>query len=138
MTSAGGAGFDLAWIEGDYAITRLDPHARLSALPGGRFFSMTRTTDELSIVCLADEAPAGGRSEAPYALLRVAGELPLDLTGILVRVIEPLAQAEIPIFSVATFDTDYVLIRAADRERVVRVLTSAGHRFVASESDADG
>lgn len=107
-------------------------------MPGGPFFSMTRTTDELSIVCLAGEAPAGGRREGPYALLRIAGALPLGMTGILVRLIEPLAEVRVPIFTIATFDTDYVLVRSADRQQVERVLAAAGHRFVAAEGEAPG
>ena len=119
---------ELQWIEGEYAICRLDPHARLSAMPRGPFMSITRTVDELSVVCLADEAPEGSRSEGPYALMRVAGSMELGLTGVLASIAAPLATAGVPIFSVATFDTDYLLVRAADRDRAEKALIAAGHQ----------
>jgi hypothetical protein len=132
---ANAAGQDLDWLEGDYAICRLDPHARLGSMPGGPFFSLTRTVDELSVVCLFEEAPAGSRSEGPYAILRIVGELPLELTGILASILNPLAAAGVPIFGLSTFDTDYVLVRRSDRERAEAALVAASHRF-ASGPDA--
>ncbi len=132
------AGRDLEWLEGEYAVCRLDAHAHLSSLPGGPFFSLTRTSDELSIVCLAEEAPAESRSEGPYALLRVSGALPLGLTGVFASLAAPLAAAAVPIFPLATFDTDYLLVRAADRNRAAEALVAAGHRFVGSESSVNG
>ena len=92
--------------------------------------SITRTVDELSVVCLAEEAPAGSRAEGPYALMRVAGSMALGLTGVLASIAAPLAAAQISIFAVATFDTDYLLVRMADRERAAAALVAAGHRFV--------
>ena len=127
-----GKKLELLWVEGEYAICQLPAHAHLTAMPGGPFLSITRTTDELSIVCLAEEAPEGSRSEGPYALLRVAGSMELGLTGVLASIAAPLAAAHISIFSVATFDTDYLLVRAADRERAGAALVAAGHRFVGS------
>jgi hypothetical protein len=120
---------ELLWVEGEYAVCRLDPHARLSSMPRGPFMSITRTVDELSVVCLAEEAPEGSRVEGPYALMRVAGSMILGLTGVLASIAAPLAAAQISIFAVATFDTDYLLVRVADRERAAAALVAAGHRF---------
>lgn len=130
-------GHDLDWLEGEYAICRLDPHSRLTSMPGGPFFSMTRTVEELSIVCLVGDAPEGCRNEGPFALLRIVGELPLELTGILASILNPLAAAAVPIFGLSTFDTDYVLVRRSDRERAGAALVAAGHRFAASGAGAD-
>jgi hypothetical protein len=120
---------ELHWIEGEYAVCRLDPHARLSAMPRGPFMSITRTVDELSVVCLAEEAPEGSRVEGPYALMRVAGSMVLGVTGVLASLAAPLAAAQISIFAVATFDTDYLLVRTADRTLAEATLVAAGHRF---------
>jgi len=59
--------------------------------------SITRTVDELSVVCLAEEEPAGSRAEGPYALMRVAGSMALGLTGVLASIAAPLAAAQISI-----------------------------------------
>lgn len=130
-------GHDLDWLDGEYAICRLDPHSRLHAMPGGPFFSMTRTVDELSIVCLVEERPEGSRSEGPFAILRIVGELPIELTGILASILNPLATASVPIFGLSTFDTDYVLVKTSDRERTEAALVDAGHQFVAAGTGSD-
>jgi hypothetical protein len=122
---------ELAWIEGEYAICRLPPHDRLGSIPGGRFVSMTRTSDELSVVCVREEVPDGARVEGAFALFRVRGSLELSMTGVLASIATPLAAAGVSIFSVATFDTDYVLVPERDRERAASALAAAGHRFVA-------
>jgi hypothetical protein len=121
----------LAWVPGDYAICRLPARSRLGSLPGGEFLAFTRTGEELSIVCVAGETPEGAEVEGPYALFRVAGRLPLGLTGVLASLVDPLRDAAIPVFALSTFDTDYVLVRRADRDRAEAALAAAGHRFEA-------
>jgi len=64
-------------------------------------------------VCPIDEVPVGMRHEGPFVAFVVAGPLDFSLTGIVSRISAPLAQAAIPIFVTATFDTDYVLVPAA-------------------------
>src|SRR5512140_2292609 len=76
-------------------------------------FCITRTTDELSIVALEDAAPADVRAERGWRALRLAGPIDFALTGVLASVLQPLAEARIGIFAISTFDTDYVLVRAA-------------------------
>ena len=125
----------LAWVEGDYAICRLPAHARLSALPGGRFLTISRTSEELSVVCATAEAPEGAKVQGPYALFRVAGDLPLDLTGILASILDPLRDANVPIFAISTFDTDYVLVQSENAARAETALVAAGHEFVAAVPD---
>jgi uncharacterized protein len=126
--------FELAWIDGEYAICRLPAHAVLAGMPGGHFVSITRTAEELSVVCRVDEAPRAAQVEGPYLVFRIVGALPLDATGILDAVLAPLAAAGVPIFATSTFDTDYVLVRVADRERAIAALSDAGHRFATTAS----
>jgi hypothetical protein len=121
----------LIWVAGDYSVCKLPPQARLGSLPGGPFFTIARTSEELSIVCVADQAPEGALVESPFALFRVEGTLPLGLTGILSSLLDPLRDAGIPIFALSTFDTDYVLVRSGDRDRAQQALIGAGHRFAA-------
>ena len=121
---------ELAWVEGRYAICRLPADAPTPEIPAARFVTVTRTAEELSLVCDEERAPDGAPREGPYALFRVAGELPLGLTGILASLLEPLAAAGIAIFALSTFDTDYVLLRSENQGRAESVLREAGHRFV--------
>lgn len=113
---------------GRYAVCRLEPHAHVPEWARGTtFVSITRTPDELSIVCEEGNVPRGTRSEAGYAMLMIEGPLAPEMTGVLVALIAPLANAGIPIFAVSTFDTDYVLVRATLLERALDAIRSAGH-----------
>jgi len=93
------------------------------------FLSISRSADELSVVCAEGYAPIDARSEGPYAILRVAGAMELDLVGVLASLAAPLASAGIAIFALSTFDTDYLLVRESERTRVQATLVAAGHRF---------
>jgi uncharacterized protein len=99
------------------------------ALAGG-FFCVTRTADELSIVCEENRVPAGVRAERDWVSLKLEGPFPFSMTGVLASFLEPLAEAGIPIFAVSTFDTDYVLIKRETLEAAVEVLRTAGHEQV--------
>jgi uncharacterized protein len=122
-------GLDLAWVPGRYAIGRFPPSSALVSLPSGPFVSITRTAEELSLVCPESEMPRGGRSEGAFALFRVAGSMDLGITGVIAALTAPLAAAGVPVFTIATYETDYVLVREADRERAEAALEGAGHRF---------
>ena len=91
------------------------------------FTSITRTSEELSIVCAESVVPAGVKQEANWRMFKVAGPLDFGLTGVLASVAAPLAQAGISIFSIATFNTDYVLVKDAKVTEAVKALQAAGH-----------
>ena len=102
-----------------------------AALPGwaiaGRFCSITRTPDELSIVCPAENAPAHVGSVGPWACLQVEGVLDFGLTGILAGLASSLAAAGINLFAISTFRTDYILVREEDLSRTQDALRGAGY-----------
>lgn len=122
---------NLTTLAGEFAVCRLAPDT--AALPAwataGPWYSITRTADELSIVCPAAQVPAGIQAERDWRMLRLTGPFPFELTGILAAVLAPLAEATIPIFALSTYDTDYVLVKAHDLERAVAALRAAGHRM---------
>jgi hypothetical protein len=90
---------------------------------------VTRTPDELSIVCAAGAVPDGSRSERGWRALRVAGPLDFSLTGVLVSLLAPLADAAVPAFAVSTHDTDYLLVKEESLARAADALRRAGHRL---------
>lgn len=103
----------LEWLDDILALVRLSPSAALPTwIDGAPFVSVTRSERETSIVAPIDRVPDGQAYVGPFRAARVRGELPHDLVGVLVRLAEPLARAQIPIFAISTFDTDYVLVRA--------------------------
>ena len=118
-------------MPGQFAICRLP-----AAVPvpdwalRGHFHSVTRTSDELSIVCLAENVPAGIKAEGPWICFKLAGPFPFSEVGVLASLINPLADRGIPILAIATFDTDYVLIKEEFLGASLEALRSAGHELI--------
>ena len=92
----------------------------------GAFWSVSRTPEELSVVCSAAVVPDGVRREGPFAAFMVEGPLDFALTGIVSRLSAAMADAGIPVFVVSTFDTDYVLIAADRAEQAALTWQRAG------------
>jgi hypothetical protein len=115
-------------VPGSFAVCRLPANAAVPdwALQGS-FFSVTRTVDELSIVCLAAQVPSEVHFETDWTCLKVEGPFPFSETGILTSFVQPLSERAIPIFAVSTFDTDYVLVKRAWVEKAIEALQAAGH-----------
>jgi hypothetical protein len=116
-------------LSGTFAVSRLPAEAPLPPWAAGDpFVSITRTTDELSIVCPEEAVPIGVDAEQGWRCLRVAGPLDLGLVGVLASLVGPLASAGIPVFVVSSFDTDYLLVKLGDYDQAVAELRRAGHR----------
>jgi hypothetical protein len=101
----------LVVLEDELAVARLgatDPIPAWAAQ--GNFSSVTRTAEELSVVCAAEAIPANVQAERGWRCLRVAGRLDFSQTGVLASIAGPLAAAKVSIFAVSTYDTDYVLV----------------------------
>jgi hypothetical protein len=122
------AALTLVPLDGTFAVCRLAADAPVPGwATGGPFVSITRTGDELSVVCREGAVPAGVRCERGWRCLRVAGTLDFSLTGVLASLVGPLAEAGVSASAVSTFDTDYLLVKASGFERAVEVLRRAGH-----------
>lgn len=109
------------------AVCRLDPEAAIPAWVRGPFTSVTRTQDELSIVCDESAAPSDIKAERGWRVVRVLGPIPFEVTGVAAALVSPLAEAKISVFLTATFDTDYLLLKEETFTRAVEVLRAAGH-----------
>ena len=116
----------LRLLPGRFAVCRLDPHAPLPAWAfhnDATFWSLTRTPDELSLVCDQDSVPPSvARVEPGWRALQAEGPIPFDDTGVLASLATPLAEAGIPLFALSTYDTDVVLVKERDLERALAVL----------------
>ena|SRR5579863_5792401 len=111
-----------------YAICRLEAGAPLPAWAGGGdFLSVTRTAQELSVVCADSMVPESAHAQRDQRLLQIEGTLAFVLVGILASIAEPLAKAEIGVFAVSTYDTDYLLISDKELSRAAEVLEASGH-----------
>ncbi|MGB3545213.1 ACT domain-containing protein [Rubrivirga sp.] len=115
-------------LPGVLAVCRLDPDAALEAWMGqGSVSSITRTPVELSVVCQRDGVPEGVVLEDGWRALALRGPIPFELTGVLTRLLDPLAAAEVSIFAISTYDTDVVMVKALALEDAVTALRAEGH-----------
>jgi hypothetical protein len=121
----------LKQLPGLYAISRLEPG---DAIPGWAdgpgFVSITRTDDELSIVCLQDRVPDAVRQDSDWAAFKFEGPFAFGETGIVLSVIRPLSENGLGIFVVSTFDGDHLLVQATDQAAAGRLLVEAGHTLL--------
>ena len=117
------------WLPGPYAIVRIAPDAPVPDwATKGEFTSITRSAHELSIVCPAANLPRDVDSPHHWICLKLEGPFPFSQTGVLLSFIEPLSNNGIPIFTISTYDTDYVLIQE-EFAWALDVLREAGHQL---------
>ena len=112
----------------ELAVVQLDPTADI---PGwalaGALYSVSRTPEELSIVCGQDLVPDRLTAQRGFRALKVQGPLEFSAVGVLESLARPLAEAGLSIFVISTYATDYLLVAAADLSRACEVLVAAGH-----------
>jgi len=117
-------------LHGTYAIVRLALDAPVPAWAmKGEFTSITRTADELSVVCPTENLPPDVKSSHRWICLKLEGPFPFALTGVLLSFIEPLSNNGVPIFTISTYDTDYVLIQEEWVGAAISALQAAGHEL---------
>jgi len=118
----------LSLVPDIFAVCRLGAGDAVPAWgSSGTFVSITRTGDELSVVCPQSLVPNDVRCEQGWRCLRVAGTMDFSMIGVVASLVTPLAEAGISVFVVSTFDTDYMLVRETDLEKVLAALRGAGH-----------
>jgi hypothetical protein len=91
------------------------------------FCAVTRTPEELSIVCEEESVPGDLRCDKGWRALKIEGPLDLSDVGIVLSLAEPLAAAGVAIFVISTYETDYTLVRESQLEEAVAALMERGH-----------
>ena len=119
----------LQTLAGSYSILRLNPEA---VVPNWvlqcSFYSITKTDDEVSILCRSNEIQAGDfKREDQWRGFRFAGTLDFSMTGVLNSITAPLALAKISLFALSTYDTDYIFIKEAQFQKALEILKQ--HHF---------
>jgi uncharacterized protein len=122
---------DLHPIPGRLAIARLDPRAAIPewAQAVAPLVSITRTQDELSIVCPEEWVPDSVQRSTGWFCIRVTGPLDLASVGILAALVDPLRDKGISVFALSTYDTDCLLLPEGQRADAITALEAAGHRI---------
>lgn len=123
-----GSARHLVLFDATYAICRLSPAAEL---PGwglsSSLWSVTRTSDEISVLCEASLVPSGVQAERDWRVFQVQGPLDLALVGLLASLTGALADVRVAVFALSTYDTDYLLVREGQVLLAIGAWRSAGH-----------
>jgi hypothetical protein len=93
----------------------------------GQFFSITRTSEELSVIAETVLIPERLRTEVSWRVMKVHGPFDLSEVGVLASLVAPLAAAGVSVFTISTFDTDYLLVQSIQLLEAVTALRNAGH-----------
>ena len=118
-----------------YAVCRLDADAVVPAWANGDgFCSVTRTAEELSIVCREALLPHGVQAERGWRVVQLQGPIDFSETGVLCGLLAPLAEAKIGVFAISTFDTDYILLKEVECEEATRVWAGCGHTVLMQQA----
>lgn len=110
------------------AICRLPPDAAIPEWARGGFVTISRTAAELSIVCAQRHVPASAQQERDKVAFGIAGVVPMTTIGVLASLCGALAKVQVPVFVVSTYDTDYLLVSAANFAAATTALAGLGHR----------
>ncbi len=127
---------ELSLLPQRFAISRLAANAPIPAwATDSPFFSLTRTDDELSVVCEFARVPAGVQSQPGWRVFKVHGPFVLTEIGVLSSLATPLTKAKLSLFAISTFDTDYLLVASETLSAAIAALERAGHTIHRSKAE---
>ena len=113
----------LTLLQETFAVCPLDKDEEIPSWAiAGDFFSITRTGEELSILCSESLIPEATKREAGWRCLKSSGPFDFSASGIIASMVAPLAKAGISILVVSTFSTDYLMVKEGDLKLTMRVL----------------
>ena len=111
------------------AVCRFEPSAPLPDwIDQAGFSSITRTAEELSVVCSEERVPPGTESETGWRCFQLLGPFNFSEIGIISSLTQPLTESGVSLFVISTFDTDYLMVKEKDFARAIDVLTAQGHQ----------
>ncbi|MCL2543052.1 MAG: ACT domain-containing protein [Nocardioidaceae bacterium] len=123
------ATFSLARYPETLAVVRLAPGAEVPEwAESSSLFSITATAAETSLICAGRNVPRKIPHQKPFTAFCVTDELAFDQVGVLVTLLGPLAEAGIPIMTVSTYDTDWILVPTAEADRAEEAWRRTGHQ----------
>jgi hypothetical protein len=120
---------NLILLKGIYSVCKFPPDSVPPVwIYASEFYSVTRTSEELSVVtCLSCPPDEGIICDNGWRILKIKGPLDLSLTGILAELSRLFSENSIPVFTISTYDTDFILLKEADVEHGIKALEESGH-----------
>ena len=116
-------------LDGDFSICKVKDFSEVN--PDGEYCFIGKTDEENSLVCLTSDIPNNViEHDDHWKAFRIQGILDFSLIGILAQISTLLAEKQIGIFVVSTFNTDYILTKKDDFQKATTALSSAGYSIV--------
>jgi len=123
---------DMILLKDTYAIYKFKSSSKTPRwIENSEFYSVTKTKDELSIVCKQMEVklPIGGVADTNWRMIKIAGPLDLSLTGIIAEISGVLAESAVPVFTISTYHTDYFMVKEENLDKAITVLKESGYKI---------
>jgi hypothetical protein len=124
---------DLIILKDTFAICRFDSDSAIPEWSGkSQFYSVTRTRDEISIICRQADVYQDNESviDKDWRILKIKGPLNLSLTGIIADISGILGKSKIPVFTISTYDTDYILVKKDYLDKAITSLKKGGYNIL--------
>lgn len=121
----------LSILKETFAVCRFSPTEKIPdwALKGS-LYSVTKTSDELSIVCPQELVGKAEKIDMGWRVFKIEGPLDFSLVGIIANLSSTLAKGGVSVFVISTYDTDYVLVKEENLEKAIELLSKAGHKII--------
>ena len=120
----------LSVLKDKFIVCRIDSFNEIpETILRSHFYSITKTADEISVVCPEEFFPDNSTCERNWKCFKIHGPLDFAQTGILASMTTPLASAGISVFAFSTYDTDYIMVKDADVDLAIAALTQSGHEI---------
>jgi uncharacterized protein len=124
----------LQLLDEKFVISKMPQFAELpSVFAKGEMCFVMRTDDDLTVISPEFMAPNNVQQQIGYRCLRTVGEMPVESVGVLIALIQPLSTAGISVFSVSTYNSDYIFLMEESLVEATQALQHAGHEFVHEE-----
>lgn len=115
-------------LSSNYGVCRLEPQTEVPSWSMmGDFYTVSRTQDELSVVCQSKFIPPAIKAEIDWRIFKIEGPFAFTQIGILNAVTSVLAENGISLFAISTFDTDYIMVKCGDLKDAITALRQAQH-----------
>ena len=113
------------------AVCRFEPRASLPDwIDQPDFYSITRTAEELSVVCSEARVAPGAESETGWRCFQLLGPFSFSEIGVISSLIQPLTESGVSVFVISTFDTDYLMVKETNLAKAIDALTAKGHQVI--------
>lgn len=126
----GGTTMEIKKIHQEFSVCQVEDYSLVNL--DSEYSFIGKTDEEKSLVCITSEIPSNViQRDDGWKALRIQGVLEFSLIGILSKIAAILADNNISIFVVSTYNTDYLLIKKENYEKAITALENADYKIIA-------